>query len=67
LIFFAVFGGVNVFGFLGLFIGPVILALTVTTLAMLREESRAWKPTSPEEPTVGEVLEPHAQAHDKTR
>lgn len=43
LIFFAVFGGVNVFGFLGLIIGPVILAVTMTLLALLRDEGRAWK------------------------
>ncbi|HXF38217.1 MAG TPA: AI-2E family transporter [Blastocatellia bacterium] len=42
LIFFSVFGGVNVFGFLGLFIGPVILAVTITLLSMLRDESRSW-------------------------
>lgn len=42
LIFFAVFGGVNVFGFLGLFIGPVILAVAITLLSLLRDESRAW-------------------------
>jgi predicted PurR-regulated permease PerM len=40
LIFFAVFGGLNVFGFLGLFIGPVILAVTITLLGMLRDEGR---------------------------
>ncbi|HSF22692.1 MAG TPA: AI-2E family transporter [Blastocatellia bacterium] len=49
LIFFAVFGGVSVFGFLGLFIGPVILALTITTLGMLREEARAWNAPFPNE------------------
>lgn len=49
LIFFSVFGGVSVFGFLGLFIGPVILALTTTTLGMLREEARAWNAPSPDE------------------
>jgi predicted PurR-regulated permease PerM len=43
LIFFAVFGGVNVFGFLGLVIGPVILAVTITLIGMLRDEGRAWK------------------------
>jgi len=42
LIFFAVFGGVNAFGFLGLFIGPVILAVTMTLLGLLRDEGRAW-------------------------
>jgi predicted PurR-regulated permease PerM len=51
LIFFSVFGGVSVFGFLGLFIGPVILALTTTSLAMLREESRAWNNPAPDDPT----------------
>lgn len=42
LIFFAVFGGVNVFGFLGLIIGPVTLAVTMTLLGLLRDEGRAW-------------------------
>ncbi|MCI0489829.1 MAG: AI-2E family transporter [Blastocatellia bacterium] len=42
LIFFAVFGGVQAFGILGLFVGPVILAITMTLLGMLREESRWW-------------------------
>jgi predicted PurR-regulated permease PerM len=42
LIFFSVFGGVSVFGFLGLFIGPVILAVTMTLLGMLRDETRSW-------------------------
>jgi predicted PurR-regulated permease PerM len=42
LIFFAVFGGVNVFGFLGLFIGPVILAVTITVLGLLRDEAKSF-------------------------
>jgi predicted PurR-regulated permease PerM len=42
LVFFAVFGGVNVFGFLGLIIGPVIVAITMTLLGLLRDEGRAW-------------------------
>jgi predicted PurR-regulated permease PerM len=42
LIFFSVLGGVSVFGFLGLFIGPVIVAITTTLLAMLRDEGRTW-------------------------
>lgn len=41
-IFFAVFGGINVFGFLGLIIGPVIVAITMTLLGLLREEGRGW-------------------------
>ena len=51
LIFFAVFGGVNVFGFLGLFIGPVILAVTLTLLGLLRDEGRAWNAYWREETT----------------
>jgi predicted PurR-regulated permease PerM len=43
LIFFSVFGGVQAFGFLGLFVGPVILAVTISVLGMLREEGRIWK------------------------
>jgi predicted PurR-regulated permease PerM len=42
LVFFAVFGGVNVFGFLGLIVGPVIVAVTTTLLGLLRDEGRAW-------------------------
>ncbi|MFP5265146.1 MAG: AI-2E family transporter [Blastocatellia bacterium] len=42
LIFFSVFGGVTVFGFLGLFLGPVILAVTMTLLGLLRDEVRSW-------------------------
>lgn len=42
LIFFSVLGGVSVFGFLGLILGPVILAVTQTVLGILREESREW-------------------------
>jgi predicted PurR-regulated permease PerM len=42
LVFFAVFGGVNVFGFLGLIIGPVIVAVTATLLGLLRDEGRTW-------------------------
>jgi predicted PurR-regulated permease PerM len=49
LIFFAVFGGVNAFGFLGLFIGPVILAVTITLLGLLRDEARGWTATWREE------------------
>jgi predicted PurR-regulated permease PerM len=42
LVFFAVFGGINVFGFLGLIIGPVIVAVTLTLLELLRDEGRVW-------------------------
>jgi predicted PurR-regulated permease PerM len=35
--FFALLGGVKAFGALGLFIGPVVVSVTLVALAMLRE------------------------------
>lgn len=40
-VFFALLGGVQVFGVMGLFLGPVILSVTAALLSMLREEFRA--------------------------
>ncbi|HEX4919989.1 MAG TPA: AI-2E family transporter, partial [Candidatus Bathyarchaeia archaeon] len=37
LVFFALLGGVNAFGVMGLFIGPVVLSVTLVVLEMLRE------------------------------
>jgi predicted PurR-regulated permease PerM len=37
LIFFALLGGVEAFGLMGIFIGPVIVAVTIVLLGMLRE------------------------------
>jgi predicted PurR-regulated permease PerM len=44
-VFFALLGGLNAFGGLGVFIGPVILAITLALLKFLREEKRAgnWR------------------------
>jgi predicted PurR-regulated permease PerM len=58
LIFFAVFGGVNVFGFLGLVIGPVIVAVTFTLLAMLRDEGRVWATSWQEEGADTALVQP---------
>ena len=52
LIFFSVFGGVRAFGFLGLFIGPVIMAVTISLLGMLRDEARAWRSNWKEDPAT---------------
>ena len=38
LIFFALLGGLRAFGLLGLFVGPVILSVTVAVIGMLRDE-----------------------------
>jgi predicted PurR-regulated permease PerM len=40
-VFFALFGGLRAFGGLGVFIGPLILAVTVALFRFLREEKRA--------------------------
>ncbi len=40
-VFFALLGGLKTFGGLGVFIGPLILALTVALVRFLREEKRA--------------------------
>jgi predicted PurR-regulated permease PerM len=40
-VFFAMLGGLKTFGGLGVFIGPLILALTVALFRFLREEKRA--------------------------
>ena len=52
LIFFSVFGGVRAFGFLGLFIGPVIMAVTISLLGMLRDEARVWRGDWQEDPAT---------------
>lgn len=39
LVFFALLGGVKAFGVMGLFIGPVVLSVTLVVLEILREEN----------------------------
>ena len=39
LVFLALLGGVKAFGVLGLFIGPVVLSLTLVVFEMLSEEN----------------------------
>lgn len=45
-VFFALLGGVQVFGVMGLFLGPVILSITVALLSMLQEELKAQAHTA---------------------
>jgi predicted PurR-regulated permease PerM len=40
LVFFALLGGVQAFGVMGLFIGPVLLSITLVLLQMLQEENQ---------------------------
>jgi predicted PurR-regulated permease PerM len=49
-VFFALLGGLKAFGGLGLFIGPMILAITLALLKFLREEKRAGSWHAREEP-----------------
>ncbi|MGH9562354.1 MAG: AI-2E family transporter, partial [Terracidiphilus sp.] len=42
-VFFALLGGFEAFGALGLFLGPVILAVTLALLTFLRQEMKSWK------------------------
>lgn len=38
LVFFAMIGGIRAFGILGLLLGPIVLAITMATIDLLREE-----------------------------
>ena len=49
LVFFALLGGAQAFGFLGLFIGPATLSVTVAVVELLRQE------TAPPPPESGRV------------
>jgi predicted PurR-regulated permease PerM len=39
-------GGVQAFGIVGIFIGPVILSVTMAILEMLRKTDFSWETTS---------------------
>ncbi|MCS6806150.1 MAG: AI-2E family transporter [Acidobacteriota bacterium] len=42
MVFFSLLGGVQAFGLLGLFIGPVVVSIAIALIGMLREETRSW-------------------------
>lgn len=48
LIFFAVLGGLEVFGILGLVLGPVVVAVTLALIEMVRQAHRPPEETLPE-------------------
>lgn len=62
LIFFAVLGGLEVFGILGLVLGPVVVALTLALIEMVRQAHRPPSETLPEE-TVMEAQADLREAH----
>lgn len=49
LIFFSVLGGIQVFGVLGLVLGPVLTAVTLALIEMMRQSHRPPSETLPEE------------------
>jgi len=67
LIFFSVFGGIQVFGFLGLFVGPVILAVTSTLLSLLRDETRNWQQVWLESPDLSDAKALTGESEEKSR
>lgn len=46
-VFFALLGGFEAFGALGLFIGPLILTVTIALFSFLRKELKSWKWSEP--------------------
>jgi len=54
LVFFALVGGVEAFGLIGIFVGPVVLSVTLTVLDVLRTAHFSWQatPGSPEDTTA---------------
>jgi predicted PurR-regulated permease PerM len=57
LLFFALLGGVQQFGLIGIFVGPIVLAITITLFGMLREEGRNWRLSWEEEANKTELEE----------
>jgi predicted PurR-regulated permease PerM len=43
LVFFSLLGGVEAFGIMGIFIGPVVLSVTMAVLEMIRKTDFSWK------------------------
>lgn len=52
LIFFGVLGGLDVFGVLGLVIGPVVVAVTLALIEMVRQSHRPPSETLPEDTVI---------------
>jgi predicted PurR-regulated permease PerM len=60
LIFFAVLGGLQVFGVLGLVLGPVVVAMTLALIEMAREAA------DPRADTTTSVIEEQARIGEHT-
>ena len=62
LVFFSVLGGIQVFGVLGLVLGPVFVALTLALLDVIRQANRPPAETHAEE----SVIERQAEIRQST-
>lgn len=70
LVFFAMIGGLRAFGILGLLLGPIILAVTMATIDLIREELGLKTPAEvvvkgTEVPVGGDVVTPATVAADR--
>jgi predicted PurR-regulated permease PerM len=61
LIFFAVLGGLDVFGVLGLVLGPVVVAITLALIEMMRQAHRPPSETLPETTVMEKQAELRAE------
>jgi predicted PurR-regulated permease PerM len=52
LVFFSVLGGIDVFGVLGLVLGPVVVAVTLALIEIVRQANRPAEETLPEETVI---------------
>ena len=43
LVFFSILGGVQAFGVIGLFVGPIVVSLAIALLQMVTEERQQWE------------------------
>jgi predicted PurR-regulated permease PerM len=57
LVFFSVLGGLEVFGVLGLVLGPVVVAITLALIEMVRQAHRPPEETLPEETVLEQQAE----------
>lgn len=53
-IFFSVLGGLQVFGILGLFVGPVVVAIALSIVEVFKEASLAWR-EPPKAPVIAQA------------
>jgi len=60
LVFFALLGGVKAFGIVGIFVGPVILSVTLAVLNMLKTTDFSWH-------SNGKIVQPAAAAEVSTK